>query len=371
MKRKLGTLLTMLFLVLALCVNASAASDVAKIGSKKYATLPKAFSAAKSGDTVTLLKNVSIKDNLSLSLGKKKVALNLNKKTLKVSKTLNLKKGSLTITGSGKLQATEIKNAGTLIINKGTITGSVNNTGSLTIKGGTLNYTKGHDYAIKTKAGSVTISGGKINYKAKVNEEIFNDFGGPEVNNGGAIVVDKGKSKVTVNGGKIVSSGLILLSKPGSKSTITLGKGTFEANCLGCFSLLGNDKVTVSGGTYSIHGGWGVFYVFRDTTLQIKDGTFKSDWSLVETYSDTSKATISGGKFTTNMGSEPGQAAMFISFDGKISVTGGTYKVPHKAYALWAYDYNANKTDKNRIKVSSNVKLNTPNLWKDNPDVCG
>ncbi len=368
MKKKIGTLLTMLLFSIILSMNVGAASSVAKIGSKTYSTLPKAFSAVKSGQTITLTKNVSISGDLAISLGSKKVTLKLNKKTLKVSKNLNLKKGSLTIVGSGTIKAKEIKNAGTLTIQSGTITGSVYNTGKFNMKGGTLKYTKGIDHAIKTKGGSVTISGGTVKYQKPFDWEApgteYGDEGFAELNNGSAIIT-RGKAKVSITGGKIVSTSCIILTGHDSKSTISISGGTMENNG-GCFAILGADNMTISGG--KVNSGESIAYLLGDGTLQIKGGTFSCTWTMIESFAEGASVTISGGTFTTTMNSDPGNAAMFCVHNNKakINIKAGTFKGTNNAYAFWTYG----KPNKKLIVVSDKAVVKTKNVWKNTQDVC-
>ena len=364
MKKRISTFLTMFLLVFLLGLNVCAASPVAQIGSKKYTSLEKAFSAVKKGQTITLKKNTTINGDLKIKLGKKSATLNLNKKKLTVKGSFKLYSGTLTISGNGNLTAKQIKNAGTLTLKNGTVNGSVVNSGKFTMDNGTLNYSKDLMYAIYAKGGTVTINKGTVNYKRHfVSYEDGNRT--PETTNGAAIIAT-GKSKVTVNGGKIVSSSETIMTKEDCKANIILNNGTFLSTSGGCIAHMGG-TIAINGGNYtikSIKGGWGFAYVYGNCTLNIKGGNIKSQWSLVETYSERSKANISGGTLTTTMSGESGSSTMLIAFNGKINVTGGKFVAKNKAYAYW-------KTpDAGSIKVSKKVKMPTPNLWKKTADVC-
>ena len=362
MKKRISTFLTMFLLVFLLGLNVCAASPVAQIGSKKYTSLEKAFSAVKKGQTITLKKNTTINGDLKIKLGKKSATLNLNKKNLTVKGSFNLYSGTLTISGNGKLTTKQIKNAGTLTLKNGTVNGSVVNSGKFTMDNGTLNYSKDLMYAIYAKGGTVTINKGTVNYKRHfVGYEEGNKI--PEKTNGAAIIAT-GKSKVTVNGGKIVSSSETIMTKEDCKANIILNNGTFQSTNGGCIAHIGG-TITINGGNYSIKGGWGFAYVYGNCTLNIKGGNMKSQWSLVETYCERSKANISGGTLTTTMSGESGSAAMLIAFNGKINVTGGKFVAKNKAYAYWRDPNSAGS-----IKVSKKVKMPTPNLWKKTSDVC-
>ena len=362
MKKRISTFLTMFLLVFLLGLNVCAASPVAQIGSKKYSSLEKAFSAVKKGQTITLKKNTTINGDLKIKLGKKSATLNLNKKKLTVKGTLNLASGTLTVSGNGNLTAKQVKNAGSLTLKNGTINGSVYNTGKFTMDGGKLNYSKDLMYAIWAKSGTVTINKGTVTYKRHfVSYEDGNET--PETTNG-ATIIALGKSKVIVNGGKIVSTSETIMTDGDCKVNVILNGGTFQSANGGCIAHMGG-TITINGGNYSIKGVWGFAYVYGNCTLNIKGGNIKSQWSLVETYSERSKANISGGTMTTTMPGNDGQAAMFIAYNGKINITGGKFVAKNKPYAYWR---DPNSTGS--IKVSKKVKMPTPNLWKKTDDVC-
>ena len=362
MKKRISTFLTMFLLVFLLGLNVCAASPVAQIGSKKYTSLEKAFSAVKKGQTITLKKNTTINGDLKIKLGKKSATLNLNKKNLTVKGSFNLYSGTLTISGNGKLATKQIKNAGALTLKNGTVNGSVVNSGKFTMDNGTLNYSKNLMYAIYAKGGTVTINKGTVNYKRRfLSEE--DGVQNAEVNNGAAIMV-VGKSTLKVNGGKIISSTMSIMTEEDCKANVTLNDGTFQSANGGCIAHIGG-TITINGGNYSVKGCYGFAYVYGNCTLNIKGGNMKSQWSLVETYCERSKANISGGTLTTTMSGESGSAAMLIAFNGKINVTGGKFVAKNKAYAYWRDPNSAGS-----IKVSKKVKMPTPNLWKKTSDVC-
>ena len=176
-----------------------AATAVAKIGDKEYATLADAIDAAKTGDTVTLLadttEDVTIDKNITLDLGGKTLTnTNAGKATISVSNgaTATVKNGSvmggtsyynievtkgsnanLTLEDvtatAGNNGSSMIDNWGTLTINSGTYTGGLNVVKSeegskLTITGGTftLNYATNGYTGVVFAYGDTTISGGEF-----------------------------------------------------------------------------------------------------------------------------------------------------------------------------------------------------------------
>lgn len=85
-------------------VEAPAATKVAKVGETEYATLAEAVDAAKDGETVTLLADVTELETISIT-GGKKVDLNLNEKniTFKADNYFLVDNGALNVTGKGNI----------------------------------------------------------------------------------------------------------------------------------------------------------------------------------------------------------------------------------------------------------------------------
>ena len=71
-KRLLGLAIVLIMALAVMSVSALAADDVAKIGNETYANLAAAIKAAKTGDTITFLEDVTEK----MGIGEKGVRIN-------------------------------------------------------------------------------------------------------------------------------------------------------------------------------------------------------------------------------------------------------------------------------------------------------
>lgn len=104
-KRSLIALLLILIMTFALSLTVSAASSktVAKIGSKNYSSLQQALDSVKKGQTIKLMKNVTLSNVSDVLYFKRNVkfTLNLNKKTIKHKSSsyyyFFVRKGNITI----------------------------------------------------------------------------------------------------------------------------------------------------------------------------------------------------------------------------------------------------------------------------------
>ena len=108
MKRKLLSILLTFCLAFSLLPTAALAEEpanVAKVGDTEYATLAEAVNAATTeNSTVTLLKDVTELETISIT-GGKKVDLNLNEKniTFKADNYFCVDNGALNVTGKGNI----------------------------------------------------------------------------------------------------------------------------------------------------------------------------------------------------------------------------------------------------------------------------
>lgn len=238
-----------------------AGAYVAEVGGVKYETVNEAITAAKDGDTVTLLgdttEDVLINKSITLDLGgktltntgvgKATISITGNNVTVKNGNVIGgasyynieVKKGaSATLEGvtatAGNNGSSMVDNWGTLTINSGTYTGGLNTVKSeegskLTITGGkfTLNYAKKWAYnAVILVYGDTTISGGEFIQNAKTSSAY------PQVVMTG--IVDGYTAITRITGGTFTNN------FSGTKSEIfwALGKAT-------------SDNFEVSGGTFN------------------------------------------------------------------------------------------------------------------------
>ena len=241
-----------------------AATAVAKIGDASYETLQAAIDAAAAGETVTLLADITLEGQQLVIGAGKSFTLDLNGKTLKVSKyTAKAAQvdvlGDLTLTDSSEnktgIICSDYTGTAGLVV-------CVESGGKLTMNGGTIT-TDGManaGNALKIASGAtVTMNGGTIKCDAKRGNRAVNITGSKSagasfIMNGGNVVADGGDGTETaiyaIMGAyysTLVISGSSRVSGPdavnAANSATTISGGTFT----------GNIRVkagSISGGTY-------------------------------------------------------------------------------------------------------------------------
>ena len=268
---------------------------VASVGTAKYITLAAAIAAAKDGETVTLLKDVT--ENVEIAK-EKNLTLDLNGKTLSggtgtakaalynlgtitIQDTSAAKTGTIKRDDTGTVGETSyyvIRNQGTMTIESGTVinnsgyrktnpTGSMigsslicngdcNEGGTLTIKGGTL--TQNNFIAIKNGAlGVLHVSGGTITSNHSAIQNWFKaDITGGEIK--GQLWTDAWKEGESVGetkiGGDAKFTGEIVMDIAGSVApTLEINGGNLNVTRWRITTAAANAgaKPAVSGGTFS------------------------------------------------------------------------------------------------------------------------
>ncbi len=120
---------------------------VAQVGKFSYPTLKAAFEAAKDGDTIKLIENISLDE---IIVNNKKLTLDLNGKTItgidNTEKNFSLidNRSELTVIGNGKITLTATVNSGW---NRYSAVLANNPGGKLTIENGTIEHLGGTDMA--------------------------------------------------------------------------------------------------------------------------------------------------------------------------------------------------------------------------------
>ena len=296
---------------------------VAQIGENGYVTLAAAIAAAKDGETVKLLKDVT--ENVEIAAGKE-LTLDLNGKTL-----TNTSSGKATISVADGVTAT-VKNGsvvgGTSFYNiqVGTavnstanltledVTATAGNTGSsmidnfgtLTIKSGT--YTGGLNVVKSEEGSTLTINGGKFT----LNHAVSNYYNG--------VILSAGMT--TITGGEFIQQNattpkwahptvVLAMKEDGYDSKIVITGGKFTNKKSGEKIFHGSGKATsdnfeVSGGTFnkSISDGYCAdgFIPTKnaDGTYGVKAGKYvaKVGSTGYETLADAIKAAKSGKTIT-------------------------------------------------------------------------
>lgn len=231
--------------------------------------------------------------------------------------------GTLTIKGSGTIKLmsssnengpSAIDNAGTLIIDGGTIsaekkgTAAIYNSGTVTINGGTVKSNASGAWGL-TNAGTATISGGtfeNINATDKTNV----------VENNGTLTINGGTFKSNNPGAAAIHNSV--------GKTITFNNGTVETDVAGAWGLNNEGITTINNGTFTQNHDWSV--ILNSGTMTVANGTFNTSTgshhnSLITTI-NSGTTNIDGGQFTV----QEGDPIFFSgSSAGDTNVDGGTF----------------------------------------------
>ena len=307
MRNKLEKVLRVMLLTLTIALmysmNVSAAGQ-ASIGKKNYATVQKALTAVKNGQTITLNQNVTLKTTL---VSKKNVTYTFDMNKHKItSKVPDVTKGSFDI------------RAGKVTLMNGTLTGPV-----LVQKGATFTVKSGN-YEQIANGGKTIFNNGKVTTNK------YSAF----CNYAGTLLIKKAEVKAKYN---------CVYAKAG---TVTINDGTFRNYDDSCdypviysekatVNLKGgryahsywkkvpavvynkNGKVTISGGNY----GGTCASIQNCAVMTIKGGTFLSENGPVLQCGEKSTTVITGGEFTSGASV---YAIEIAKGRKKFSMTGGS-----------------------------------------------
>lgn len=326
------------------------------VGNKKYATLKDAVVAAKSGDVITVIKNATDQNNVTID---KDVTIDTNGYTLTRTTPINVnEKVTVTIAGKGELI---MNGPNHLIVNRGTL--KVEHQG--TIKNvNTGAYAVIYNLGNLTKTGTGTIeslgtTGVIINQKSVTISEGFLTAG-----NGHTISNSKDTAKTTIKGGTIENTGKFYainnLTYAGEieitggnvktnyrtiyneKGTINIKGGTISASGYG-IRQKGIGKINISGGT--IQGtesskSYGIVIENSKSVTKITGGTIKgNEYAIYDTASSSitigtnsgninnTTPSIIGEKYSIHM---PSATTKFYFYSGvlKGKTTPGYYGTP-------------------------------------------
>ena len=304
--------------------TAAATTDAAKVGETGYTTLADAITAAKDGDTVTLLadrtEDVTITTSITLDLGGKTLT-----NTNAGNATLTVAAGATATVMNGRIDGGtgyyNIQNKGTATFEDVTATAGnngssmIDNCGILTIESGT--YTGGLDVVKSEEGSTLTINGGKftLSYATNGYTGVIFAYGTTTITGGEFI-----QSLTTTgrwNHPQVVATGVV----EGYPAITKITGGTFTNNMSGegIFRGIGkgtSDNFEVSGGTFSSK----VLPEYCATGFVPKDngdGTYG-----VEV--DTSVAEVNGVKYKTlqaAIDAAPRKATVKLLADTKENVT--------------------------------------------------
>lgn len=350
MKRKLLSVLLTLCLAFSLLPTAALAdgegtqtNDVAQIGETKYATLQEAVNAATTeNSTVTLLKDVTELETISIT-GGKKVDLNLNEKsiTFKADNYFLVDNGALNVTGKGNITSSHGNDDKTwlpTIYAYGTST----DTADYSV------VTIGKDVVIDNR-GSYGLAIGHKDYKAYgakviVEGTVKSTYGFTVTGNAKAtqgnipeITVTESGKIVSTDGSAIYAAGYGIYNIAGTLSGINFGieirAGKLNVEDTAKISATGNFSDPVPNGNGSTVTGAAIAVSQHTTNLPIdvnikggeisETGTnghalYEIDTVKNEAAENVAKdvsITVSGGSFNGNV----------YSTNNKLSITGGAF----------------------------------------------
>ena len=273
-------------------------SSVAKVNGVGYETLEEAIEAAQSGDTITLLDDVTVTSTVVFPAGKS-LSLDLNDHTISgsVAGKLIRNEGTLTITGSngGHIYNTNVAgqsrdaiyNTGTLTVNAPVYIGDADEdlTNSCAVNRGA---------AVRNYGGTVTINNGYYTNIDNANGvyayALINDNNGTMTVND-ATVYGHNHGNIANNSGTVnVNGGTFSVDKTYSNS---------DYNLYVCETSVTN----VTGGTFTSTGNTAAICVDTDdyvsAAINISGGTFNYNTKFKATSATDDKVNVSGGSFSS------------------------------------------------------------------------
>ena len=318
MKKVLATILALVMAIGLCSVSwANAAEKEASIGTVKYDTLAAAIAGAQNGETVKLLKDITVTASVQITANKD-VTLDLGTKTLTYSgdKTAILCAGTLLLT-NGKIVSTRGCGIGT---SDNSTNAKITIEKSVTIEAQEMAVLTG-----KATGATITIEGG--NFTAKDNAVIG---GNGSERNGSAntIIINDG----IFNGG-IVTDGYVACGIYAPwKDNITVNGGTFNIT-KGAGIVARAGIVTVNGGTFNCSGN--VTGKVGDSRVVVPCSALVFDAEAnYPGLAGDAKITATGGTFTAENGENSGcVATVGANTASRVAVTGGTFSSDVSAYA--------------------------------------
>lgn len=182
-------------------LNNTQTANIVQILDNYYTTIQAAIDVAKTEDTLILLDNITLTEEVSIAKDKN-IKLNLNDKTLNstnVSTIIN--NGTLTITGTGSIE-NDVENGN-----------AIYNTGTLNIENALIKTTKNGGKAINNSAGIVNINSGNIKAEGISGIGIYNINNGKVIVSDGTIQTTNALSKCIYNDSSLeILGGNILVS---------------------------------------------------------------------------------------------------------------------------------------------------------------
>lgn len=327
------------------------AANQAKIGDTEYATLQAAINAAKTGETVTLISNVTT-SNRAISISGKTLILDLNGFNITRSDYAPTV-GALTIENASNVTINDENNTGQI---KGngcavSVTGK-NNT--LTINGGS--YTCSYDGTFATinvayaswmitdpsqyNNNKVIVNGGK--FDAPNNSRAFNNATGNE------------QANITINGGTFTAACNL-------KGEYIADDCALQQNSDGSYTAVkdNNTEIYYTTGTVSKNAvSEGPKVLLTDNDITLKDGSLND---IENFYSFVVPADVTGKNITyTRQFGNTTWNAWYVPFD----IEAGTYSSSVEFYTFDAVTETDGNWKFTVSPITGTIKANTPYLVK-------
>jgi len=312
---------------------------VVKIGNTTYPTLKKAVDAAKNGETIVLLKDITQKDGVIIT--DKNITIDLAGKTYTVTEGASTNNRNFKIDGSSVVT---IKN-GTMKADGDYTSGAygtirTEGTANVTLEGVKLYNYRGNGLNVKALSGTtVTIN----------NTEIYANYGGGVEAAGGNIELSN--VKIEQKGMYTAPYNSMTISVNGGGKAI-VHSGTYTTECITA------EEANNQG---SSHGPWTAGVLNSGGTLIIKGGTFSND-----NFGDNSLATYARGLLLADTGANIQiKGGTFNALKSIIDIQnnlGDAAKNPH--VTLYGGDFSANPlTWDGLITVAEGYKVVEGSMW--------
>ena len=345
------------------CESTPTVEYVAQIGDKQYATLAEAVAAAKDGETVTLLADVTKLETISIT-GGKKVDLNLNEKniTFKADNYFLVDNGALNVTGKGNITSSHGNDDNTwlpTIFAYGTSTDTADYSVVTIGKDVVIDNQGSYGLAIWHK--DYKAYGAKVIVEGTVKSTYgFTVTGNAKATQGNIpeITVTESGKIVSTDGSAIYAAGYGIYNIAGTLSGTEFGieirAGKLNVEDTAKISATGNFSDPVPNGNGSTVTGAAIAVSQHTTNLPIdvnikggeisETGTNGHALYEIDTVKDEKaenvakdvSITVSGGSFNGNV----------YSTNNKLSITGGTFSSDVSAYVADGYILNNGTVEK-------------------------
>ena len=319
---------------------------VAQVGEDKYETLEEAFAAVQGVETITLLSDVTLADEMVLALEGKAITLNLNGKTLNgrtnlTSGNLTIRNGNVELAGGQPLNVYGSATAGTENYSVLTIAEDTKVSGKYGVcMFGPAASSKAGYGAVINVAGEVSGTDGTIFVSGNLGNNIEGDMNnvvnitGKVIGNDNAGVALNGNATVNVKNGAEITGNTAIAIKRGTlnvedRATVhATGEKNLEPEA-------NNNGTEMTGAAISMTD---TYNKYGAMSVNITGGSIMSDnapalFKKKGSYSNEATFTVSGGTFSSEV-PEEFCAEGYIPAD----LGNGTYGVKEGSYVAQVDD---------------------------------